>query len=233
MKCSLVIPCYNEAANLPLLLERCKDLSSHEIILVDNGSTDATPEVLAQLLPNYPHCRSVRVDVNQGYGFGILSGLKATTGDVIGWTHADMQTDPHDFLKGITFFKQYGHDVFVKGKRYGRPLSDVFFTMGMSFFESLLLGRFFWDINAQPSLFSRKFFDSWFTEDAFEPPHDFALDLYAYYQAKRANLKICRFPVNFSERAHGVSHWNINWKAKLKFIKRTIDFSLNLKKRIK
>ncbi len=237
---SLVIPCYNESANLPLLLERCKDLGPHEIILVDNGSTDDTPKVLEKLLPVYPHCRSVRVEVNQGYGFGILSGLKAATGDVLGWTHADMQTDPHDFLTAIDLFNKHNNDpnnatkqnnIFIKGRRYGRPLSDIFFTVGMSFFEMLLLQRVFWDINAQPVLFSRSFFESWYTNGS-EPPHDFALDLYAYYQAKTAKLKICRFPVNFSERIHGVSHWNINWTAKLKFIKRTMAFSFNLKKKI-
>lgn len=232
MTYSLIIPCYNESANLPLLLERCKDLAPHEVILVDNGSTDTTPEVLAQLLPTYPHCRSVRVEVNQGYGFGILSGLKAATGDAIGWTHADMQTDPHDFLTAITLFEKNGNNTFIKGRRYGRPIADVFFTVGMSFFEILLLRRILWDINAQPVLFSRSFFESWFESKNTEPPHDFALDLYAYYKAKKAKLKICRFPVNFAERIHGVSHWNVDWKAKLKFIKRTIAFSFNLKKRI-
>ena len=54
MRFSLVIPCYNEAANLPLLLERCKELAVRpgvEVVLVDNGSTDSTAEVLQNLLP--------------------------------------------------------------------------------------------------------------------------------------------------------------------------------------
>jgi GMP synthase (glutamine-hydrolysing) len=82
MKFSLIIPCYNEAANLPLLLERCKALAAKsevEVILVDNGSTDSTPQVLLNLLPRYPGCRTVRVEKNQGYGFGILSGLSYPT----------------------------------------------------------------------------------------------------------------------------------------------------------
>ena len=104
MMLSLVIPCYNEAANLPSLLERCKELAqrgSVEVILVDNGSTDDSPQVLARLLPAYPGCRTVRVEHNQGYGFGILAGLKAARGDILGWTHADMQTDPMDAAQGI------------------------------------------------------------------------------------------------------------------------------------
>ena len=230
MKFSLVIPCYNEAANLPLLLERCKALAAQpgvEVVLVDNGSTDTSGAVLAQLLPSYPGCRSVRVEVNQGYGFGILSGLQAAQGDILGWTHADLQTDPQDALRGLEFFNTHGNNVFVKGRRYGRPLADTVFTVGMSVFETALLAKPLWDINAQPTLFSRQFFDTW--SDA---PHDFSLDLYAYFLAKSQGLSVHRFPVRFGQRAHGVSHWNVNWAAKRKFIRRTVEFSLQLKKKL-
>ena len=98
----------------------------------------------------------------------------------------------------------------------------------MSIFETLLLGKPMWDINAQPTMFSKTTFDTWQ-----EPPDDFSLDLYAYYQAHCNNLKIFRFPVKFGERAHGVSHWNINWAAKRKFIRRTVEFSWRLRKGIK
>ena len=230
MKFSLIIPCYNEAANLPLLLERCKALATKsevEVILVDNGSTDSTPRVLLNLLSRYPGCRSVRIEKNQGYGFGILSGLRVAKGEILGWTHADMQTDPQDALSGLELFEKHGIDIFVKGRRFGRPLADVLFTIGMSLFETLLLAKPMWDINAQPTMFSHKFFESWSS-----PPDDFSLDLYAYYQAQTQGLTVYRFPVKFGERAHGVSHWNVNWAAKWKFIRRTIDFSLQLKKKI-
>lgn len=228
MKFSLVIPCYNEAANLPLLLNRCRRLASEpntEVVLVDNGSTDDSPGVLRELLPAYPRCRSIRVEQNQGYGFGILEGLKAARGQILGWTHADMQTDPEDALRALMLFEEYGSDIFVKGRRYGRPAGDVVFTVGMSLFETVLLRKPMWDINAQPTMFSRGFFETWQ-----DPPHDFSLDLYAYYQARCKRLEIHRFPVRFSERAHGVSHWNVNWAAKRKFIRRTVDFSLKLRK---
>lgn len=231
MKFSLVIPCYNEAANLPLLLDRCQKLANQpcvEIIIVDNGSTDESPSVLRSLLPAYPNCRSVRVEKNQGYGFGILTGLRAATGDILGWTHADMQTDPLDTLRGLELFEKHGSNSFVKGRRYGRPLGDVAFTVAMSFFETLLLAKPLWDINAQPTMFSRQFFETWH-----EPPHDFSLDLYAYYLARSTGLRVHRFPVLFGDRAHGVSHWNVNWAAKRKFIRRTIDFSLQLRKSLK
>ncbi|MET1413004.1 glycosyltransferase family 2 protein [Roseibium sp. HPY-6] len=232
MKLSVVIPCYNEADNLSLLVPRCRSLAQEtgaEVILVDNGSTDRTPDVLLRMLANDGQVRSVRVDVNQGYGHGILAGLAAAKGDVLSWTHADMQTDPMDLANGLQLFREAKdfETLFVKGKRYGRPMSDTVFTIGMSVFETLLLRTPLWDINAQPTMFSRSFYESWQ-----EPPHDFSLDLYAYYQAKRAGLSVMRFPVRFGERAFGVSHWNIDWNSKRKFIQRTVSYSRQLKRQM-
>ena len=230
MKISLIIPCYNESKNLPTLFERCQQLDPEifEIIIVNNGSTDDTSNVINNLLNyQYPFIKSIKVEVNQGYGHGILRGLQSCTGNIIGWTHADLQTDPLDAIQVKKIAQQYGENFFIKGQRYGRPMGDVLFTVGMSLFESILLKKFFWDINAQPTFFPREFFEEWDL-----PPNDFSLDLYAYYQAKKTNLKIIRFPVFFGERLHGHSHWNIDLRSKWKFIKRTIQFSLTLRKRI-
>jgi len=169
----------------------------------------------------------VRLEKNRGYGAGILAGLNVAKGQILAWTHADLQADPADVLRGLELFDRHGQTIFVKGRRYGRPLMDIAFTVSMSIFESLLLSRPMWDINAQPTLFSKKFFDKWV-----DPPLDFSLDLYAYYQAHNHGLKIFRYPVSFGERMHGVSRWNVNWAAKRKFINRTIRFSLQLKRRV-
>lgn len=229
MKFSLVIPCFNESKNIGILLNRCRSLGSRkdwEIILVNNGSTDNTLEILEQLLPHYPGCRVVNVDTNKGYGYGILAGLRAAKGEILAWTHADMQTDPQDVVSGIDLFEESGPEILVKGRRYGRPIADTFFTIGMSCFETLLLRKPMWDINAQPTMFSRKFFETWRA-----PPDDFALDLYAYYEAKRQSVQVRRFLVEFGERAYGQSHWNVDWKSKWKFIQRTVSYSLKLRER--
>lgn len=233
MKYSLVIPCYNEARSLPALIARCRKLTETvpdcEVVLVDNGSADDSPAVLAGELRDGEAVRSVRVPVNQGYGHGILEGLRATHGEVIGWTHADLQTDPMDAAAGFSLFGASARPdrLFVKGKRYGRPPADVAFTFGMSIFETLLMRMALRDINAQPTLFHRSLFASWS-----DPPRDFSLDLFAYVTAKKAGCTVRRFPVLFAERQHGQSHWNVDWRAKMKFIRRTLDYSLALRKRL-
>lgn len=230
MKLSVVIPCYNEGNNIPLMLERFNQVIKRkdvEVILVNNGSTDNSQKILEELVPHYPFIRIVKVEMNQGYGFGILSGLKESEGEYIGWTHADMQTDPYDVIKALDLIEQKNSpkDIFVKGKRKGRFLFDVFFTFGMSIFESLYLRKNLWDINAQPNVFHKEFFRNWKN-----PPHDFSLDLYALYLARKHNLDIVRFDVLYPKRIYGHSHWNKTFKDKWKFIKRTIDFSYKLKK---
>jgi len=230
MKLSIVIPCYNEAKNIPLILERYMKIISRneiEVVLVNNGSTDETAVVLHELLPKYPFLKIANVPVNQGYGYGILLGLKESTGDFIGWTHGDMQTPPEDVATAFGLIQKNGNDpkLYCKGTRRGRPVFDLIFTFGMSLFETLYLGKWLYDINAQPNIFHRSFFEKWKN-----PPTDFSLDLYALYLAKQEKMKIIRFPVFFLKRIHGESHWNKNFASKWKFIKRTMEFSVKLKK---
>jgi glycosyltransferase involved in cell wall biosynthesis len=230
IRLTVVIPCYNEAANIPLLLERFRGATISDgiaVLLVDNGSTDNSPAVLQENLKDYPFAQTIRVPVNQGYGYGILQGLRHCQSEFVGWTHADMQTDPRDLVRAFEILKdnQFSERIYIKGKRHGRSHGDNLFTLGMSVFESIYLGKPLWDINAQPNIFARSFFEQWQN-----PPFDFALDLYAYFLACKMDLKIIRFDVLFPPRQHGVSSWNTGLQSKVKFIKRTLEFSAKLKK---
>ena len=92
---SVVLPCYNERDNLKALFERLDSLvkvtSEIEIILVNNGSTDGSDLVFESELSHRDKSvfKVVRVEKNIGYGFGILSGLRAAKGQVLSVTHAD------------------------------------------------------------------------------------------------------------------------------------------------
>ena len=233
MRTSLIIPCFNESKSIPALLDCCQEFIGDrdiEIVIVDNGSNDNTQEVLGPLLLKYTFVTLINVNINKGYGHGILEGLRGASGVILGWTHADLQTDPADVIKALEFFERASNpqQLFVKGRRYGRPIIDVIFTIGMSIFETLLMRTKMWDINAQPTLFHRSFYESW--ED---PPKDFSLDLFAYFMAKKKNLFIERFPVLFGERVHGMSHWNVSISSKFRFIKRTLHYSFLLNKKVK
>ncbi len=233
-KLSIVVPCYNEAENIPSLLEAYQETLKNyeiEVVLVNNGSTDNTADVLVEISSKFSDfLKVVNVPVNQGYGYGILEGLRNSSTEFIGWTHGDLQTPPKDVVKAFDILEKsnFNKNLYVKGSRTGRPIFDQFFSVGMGIFESLYLGTKLSEVNAQPNIFHRSFYENWKN-----PPHDFALDLYALYQARKSNLRLIRFPVPFLKRQHGVSKWNTGILAKWKFIKRTIIFSIELKKSLK
>ncbi len=224
---SIVVPCYNEGEGLIELVKKCDALakiSNGEFIFVDNGSTDNTKKILEEIIDSTSHIKLVFVPKNKGYGYGILQGLSASSGQIIGWTHADLQTDPSDVLRAVDKFNSY-EKIFVKGRRFARPVIDKFFTIAMSCFESLILRGIYRDINGQPTVFNASLLATWD-----DPPGDFSLDLYAYVSAKRQGYKIRRIPVIFGPRMFGNSSWNTGLYSRLNLIKRTLKFSIKLRK---
>lgn len=231
MKLSIIVPCYNESRNIPLILEKFKKVIKREdveVLLVNNGSTDDSKITFEKLLPKYPFARIINIDKNEGYGYGITYGLSNSKSEFIGYTHADMQTDPADTIKAFEIIEKQSDPklCYVKGVRKNRPFFDRFFSIAMSLFETIYLNTKLWDINAQPNIFHRNFFQS--IKDSC--PKDFSLDLYFLYIAKKKKLNIIRFDVIFPKRLHGKSSWNNSLGEKWKFIKRTLKFSIKLKK---
>jgi glycosyltransferase involved in cell wall biosynthesis len=220
----IVIPCYNESENIPKLIERCNLAISRvdcEFLLVDNGSTDSTAHVIDSLGP-IPGIKFMKLEKNQGYGGGILAGLHSLQNEFIGWTHADLQTDPVDI---IDFELISGRtNQFLKGARRKRKFIDQVFTSGMSFTMSFLFLTRLSDINAQPSVVSRDLFEKWRM-----PPSDFSLDLYAFVTARRESAYIRRFQVDFSNRYSGSSKWNNGFMARVKMSQRTFVYAWKLR----
>ena len=231
MKLSIIVPCFNESSNIPLILEKFQKVIKRkdiEVLFVNNGSTDDSEEIFEKLLPNYYFARIINIDKNEGYGYGITCGLSNSKSEFLGFTHADMQTDPADTIKALEIMEKQSNPkaCYVKGVRKKRPFFDQFFSVGMSLFETIYLNTKLWDINAQPNIFHRNFFQS--IKDSC--PKDFSLDLYFLYIAKKNKLNVIRFDVIFPKRIHGKSSWNNGLSEKWKFIERTLKFSLKLKK---
>lgn len=230
-KLSIVLPCYNEAGNLPLLLEAYQqvweDLPA-ELILVDNGSTDHTADVLARELqqPAFSFAKTVRVPQNRGYGHGILTGLQAAQGEIVGYSHADMQCSPADVFAAYHKLVAQSNPAgaLVKGRRGSREFSASLVTHGMALLASAVLVTKLTDINAQPKVFHRSHL-----ERLTQPPDGFQFDLYVLYRARRAGLKILTVPVVFEQRAHGESKWAANIFSRYRTIWATIVYIFQLR----
>lgn len=101
---SFVIPAFNEAGGVGPVVGRLLsafDAAGYrlEVILVDNGSTDGTGDVVRRMQPAHPLLRIHRVEVNQGYGNGILEGIPLATADWVGMIPADGQVDAEDVVR--------------------------------------------------------------------------------------------------------------------------------------
>jgi glycosyltransferase involved in cell wall biosynthesis len=228
---SIVLPCYNEADNLPFLLKRYAEVWENlptELILVDNGSTDRTAQVLKSELsrPEYAFARAVWVPKNRGYGHGIYTGLQAARGEVIGFSHADMQCSPRDLFTAYHRLtaEPDATQALVKGKRAKRDLSASLITNVMAFIASIVLFKKLTDINAQPKVFHRSHL-----ERLTHPPDGFQFDLYVLYAARKAGLKVLTVPVVFGRRMHGQSKWAFSLISRYRTIWATIVYIFRLR----
>lgn len=232
LRLSVVLPCYNEAGNLPPLLARYAETwraqgLAAELILVDNGSTDDTPQVLARELarPELTFARVVRVAHNRGFGHGTFTGLQAARGEVVGFSHADMQYSPQDLFDAYHCLRQAPDPtkVLVKGKRAARGLGPSLVTNTMAALASAVLLMPLTDINAQPKVFHRSHLAR-----LRRPPDGFQFDLYVLYTARRAGLTVLTVPVVFGKRAHGQSKWAFSLASRYRTIWATIVYIFKL-----
>lgn len=96
MKVSIIIPVYNEAGTIREIISRVRSSAiEKEIVVVDDGSTDGTREMLAQ--ENSPETRIITHERNQGKGVAIRTGLKHAAGDYVLIQDADLEYDPADY----------------------------------------------------------------------------------------------------------------------------------------
>ena len=212
-KLSIVVPCFNEAASLPALVDgfaRAGSGRDFELILVDNGSTDGTAEALRHLPP---FARRLRLHKNRGYGGGIWAGLSGAMGEYLAWTHADLQCDPADVFAAFDALLASGspHRTIVKGLRRRRAFREELVTRGMNALATVVLRRPFRDVNGQPKVFHRSLLAS-----LDRPPSDISFDLFVLNRALRLGWSMGTVPVAVHPRAHGDSSWSFSWYSRIR-----------------
>lgn len=216
---SIVLPCYNESKNIPLIVDRLSKFQGEvnfELVLVNNGSTDDSEEVLKGVESAHSFVNMVRIAKNMGYGHGIFTGLKSARADIVAYSHADIQTPPEDVIRAYRLLKGSNRDiekVMIKGLRVNRRKEEAFLTRSLAKVVEVVLGYKMEDINGQPKMFSRRLL-----EDFKSPPTDFSFDVYVMYMARLSGLELITFPVDFGLRIHGESKWSTSISKKYKTI---------------
>jgi len=126
LKLSVVMPVYNERATIEEILRRVEATGlAHEIIAVDDASTDGTRGVLEGLPPG--RVRLLGHDANRGKGRAVRTGIEAATGDIILIQDADLEYDPADYPALLKPIVDGVADVVVGSRFLGGPHRVLYF----------------------------------------------------------------------------------------------------------
>ena len=207
---SVIVPAKDEAASLPQLVDEIAgslrplreglELDDFEILIVDDGSTDATPAVLRQLGASYPELRAIRLAANVGQSAATAAGLHAAHGDWIATLDADLQNDPADLAR--LWEALPGHDAALGWRATRRDAwSRRLISRWANRVRNRVLGQAIRDTGCSVRIFPR---DLALQLPMFRGVHRFFGPLLL-----REGCRIVQVPVNHRPRSHGRSHYNL------------------------
>ena len=206
---SLAIPCYNEEGcigdTVPPLAEAFRqDGVDLELVLVDNGSTDRTGEIIDEMIARGLPVVKITIASNEGYSNGIMRGLERCSAPLIGFCHADGQVSPKDVVRTYRLIENREERVLTKVRRRFRQ--DSWRRKVVSIiYNGMMQGVFGWlgsiDINGSPKIFSRANFRAMELQS-----RDWFLDPEIILKAKGLGMRVIEIDVEAHARHGGASH---------------------------
>jgi len=157
---SLVLPAYNEADNIDRAVREAAAAGAragtYEVLVVDDGSRDATPDRLAALQPQFgSSLRVLRHETNRGYGAALRAGFAAAEGDLVFYTDSDNQFDLSEISGFLPLMREWdavlGYRIDRQDARRRLLTSWVFNRL-----SGTLLGLSVRDLNCSFKLFRRE-----------------------------------------------------------------------------
>ena len=217
MKLSVVIPAYNEAVSLHDTLcafynELQKNNIEHELLVVNDNSTDNTIEVIGELQKTIPTIRTIFNNPPQnGFGFAIRKGLENYTGDCVAIVMADLSDAPADLVKFYnTFIEQKVDCVF--GNRWGKggkvidyPKNKLYLNRFVNRMLAFVFKINYYDTTNAFKLYSRQAIDGL---KPFMSPH-FNLTVELPLKAIVRGYSYAVVPNSWQNRKHGASNLKI------------------------
>ncbi len=232
IRVEIAILSYNESKNIPVLMEflsvvrgQLREVDLH-MVIINNGSTDDTEEVIRQIESKYSFVRHYTIPVNKGYGYGVRTGLNNLNGDIVGFMWGDNQFDVAILLPMINAFVENTTIKIVKTYRVARHDGKLRLWVSKMYqlLFRLLYGIYTHDINSGPKLFRSSFLNKLGTLVS----DDWFIDAEIMIKATRLiqSNEVREFPITFFPRKFGKSNvrlstcfqflWNL---IKYKFIK--------------
>ncbi len=205
---SVVVPAYNESHRLGASLRRMVEYldgrgEPWEILVVDDGSTDDTPDQVRRVTADEPRCRLLQYDCNHGKGYAVRYGMVRAAGDFVLFSDADLAT-PIEELEQLLSAVRAGSPVAIgsrdiPGAKLERRQSAVRELGGKLFNRCVRLV-------AVPGIHDTQCGFKMFTRDACRQVFgmcridNFSFDVEALYLARRLGLSIAEVPVRWSHQ---------------------------------
>ena len=160
---TVVIPCYNEAPNIEKVLENVEAVQlADEIIIVDDGSTDGSREILQKIEAEKRHnIRIIYHTHNQGKGAALVSGFKAATSDVLLIQDADFEYDPREYPRLLMPIEEERSPVvygsrFLGGPRKAMNFWNMVANKGLTLATNILYNAILSDMETCYKVFRRE-----------------------------------------------------------------------------
>ncbi len=224
---SIVVPAYNEAQRIGSTLERIREYVQSksfatELIVVDDGSTDATPQLIMEAASRFPALRALRNNPNRGKGFSVRRGVLEARGKFILFTDADLSAPIEEADKLLRALETSGADAAVGSRALRRDLIGVhqpwLREFGGRFFN--LVVRLFTALDLRDTQCGFKLFRRGSTRRAFElqKTEGFGFDPELLFLIERQGERIVEVPVR----------WNDNPATKVRFLRDASRMILDL-----
>jgi dolichol-phosphate mannosyltransferase len=220
-RCLVVIPTFNEAANVPTLIPAILGLGDHfEVLIVDDGSPDGTARLVKEMQMTEPRVHLLERPSKMGLGTAYVAGFKHALREDYAFVFemdADFSHDPAELPKLLA--KAHECDLVI-GSRYisgvnvvNWPLKRLMLSYGANVYTRIITGMPVRDATSGFKCFNRRVLESINLEAVHSNGYAFQIEM--DYKAWRKGFRVCEYPIVFVDRRVGDSKMSkhIVWEA--------------------
>lgn len=211
----ICVPLFNEESNVEILINnfigfKSKTSNIGNLILIDNGSTDTTWEIINNL--KHESVQLHRIEQNIGYGGGAALAIENSESKNVALIPANNQYPFAEVIKMIDFYctmkLSFSKPLLIKGRRIGRkdPIVIQILSYSYTILMSVALGKFFSDINGMPKIFDKDALAGKYHSF----PRDASFDAALLLEAKKHGFEFKEIPISYLPRLHGQPSWTNN-----------------------